>query len=247
MKRQFYSLILWLGLLCVVFGLLIWRLFFLQYVKCASFEQASQRQQNAVIPERAQRGFIVDSRGRLLAASNISYTVFAEPRRFDNPETVKAAAFQLQEILRIPGPEICGIIYDAPNKGYAPIVSDIDAITRDAVVQARIPGINVESRWKRYYPGGSLTGHIVGFIGAEQTGLAGLELRYDKLLRGREGQSVFIVDALRRPIAASLPDRVESVDGQSLILTIDATIQEFVRAALQKRWMNTKPSPLLGW
>lgn len=246
MKRQFYSLILGLGLLSVAFGLLIWRLFFLQYVKSASFEQASQRQQNAVIPERAQRGFIVDSRGRLLAASNISYTVFAEPRRFENSEAVKAAAFQLQDVLHIPGHEICGIIYDASNKGYAPIVSDIDAITRDAIMKARIPGISVESRWKRYYPGGSLTGHIVGFIGAEQTGLAGLELRYDKLLRGSEGKSVFVVDALRRPIAASLADRVESVDGQSLILTIDATIQEFVRVALQKKMTEYEAESAIG-
>ena len=233
-------------LLCVMFGLLGWRLFYLQYTKSETFEQASRRQQNAVVPERAQRGFIVDSRGRLLAASNISYTVFAEKRRFEDPEDVQAAAFKLQDIIHLPGHEICGIIYDAANPGYVPIVSDIDAITRDAVIAARIPGIGVESRWKRYYPGGSLTGHIIGFIGAEQTGLAGAELRYDKLLRGSEGQSVYIVDALRRPIAASLPDRIESVDGQSLILTLDATIQEFVRAALHKKMTEYEAEAAIG-
>jgi cell division protein FtsI/penicillin-binding protein 2 len=246
MKRQLYTLIGWLFLLSVIFGLLVWRLFYLQYTKSESFGQASRRQQNAVVPERAQRGFIVDSRGRLLAASNISYTVFAEPRRFENPEAVKTAAFRLQDIIHLPGHEICGIIYNAANPGYVPIVSDIDAFTRDAVASARIPGIGVESRWKRYYPGGSLTGHIIGFIGAEQTGLAGAELRYDKLLRGSEGQSVYVVDALRRPIAASLPDRVESVDGQSLILTLDATIQEFVRAALDKKMAEYEAEAAIG-
>lgn len=246
MKRQFYSLIGWLVLLSVVFGLLGWRLFYLQYTKSETFEQASRRQQNAVVPERAQRGFIVDSRGRLLAASNISYTVFAEKRRFEDPEDVQAAACKLQDIIHLPGHEICGIIYDAANPGYVQILSDIDAVTRDAVVAARIPGIGVESRWKRYYPGGALTGHIVGFIGAEQTGLAGAELRYDKLLRGSEGQSVYVVDALRRPIAASLPDRIESIDGQSLILTIDATIQEFVHAALRNKMAEYEAEAAVG-
>jgi cell division protein FtsI/penicillin-binding protein 2 len=246
MRRQTFSLITGLVLLTVIFGLLVWRLFYLQYVKSQSFEQVSRRQQNAVVPEKAQRGFIVDCRGRLLAASNISYSVFAEKRRFEDPEAVKTVAAQLHDIIGIPGHEICGLIYDAVNPGYAPLASDIDALTRDAIISAGIPGIGVESRWKRYYPGGSLTGHIIGFIGTEQTGLAGIELRYDTLLRGSEGQSVFVVDALRRPIAAALADRVESVDGKSLILTIDATIQEFVRAAIQKKMLEYDAEAAVG-
>lgn len=246
MKRQTYSIIAGLGLITLVFGLLIWRLYYLQVVQSDSFEQSSRRQQNAVVPERAQRGFIVDSRGRLLAASNIGYTVFAEPRRFEDPEAVKIVAAELHNLLGVPGHDICGVIYDASNPGYVPLVSDIDALTRDAVLSARLPGIGVESRWNRCYPGGSLTSHIIGFVGTEQSGLAGLELKYDALLRGSEGQSVFVVDAMRRPIAAALADRVESIDGQSLILTIDSTIQEFVRAALHKKMIEYEAEAAIG-
>jgi len=235
-----------LVLLTAVFGLLAWRLYDLQVVQSESFEQTSRRQQNAVVPEKAQRGFIVDSRGRLLAASNISYTVFAEPRRFEDPEAVKIVAAELHDTLGVPGHEICGMIFDATNPGYLPLKSDVDALTRDAVLAARLPGIGAESQWKRYYPGGTLTSHIIGFIGTDQIGLAGLEQRYDALLRGSEGRSVFVVDAMRRPIAASLADRVESVDGQSLILTIDTTIQEFVRAAVHKKMTEYEAEAAVG-
>ncbi len=246
MKRQCTTIIAGFVLVCVIFGLLVWRLFDLQYVQAATFEQSSRRQQNAVIPERAQRGFIVDSRGRLLAASNISYTVFAEPRRFEDAEMIKVAAFTLHDLLEVPGHEICRLIDSASNPGYAPILSDVDTLTRDAVVNARLPGIGVESRWKRYWPAGRLTGHIIGFIGTEQTGLAGLELQYDGLLRGSEGKSVFVVDALRRPIAAAPADRVESIDGQSLILTLDASIQEFVRSALLSKMREYEAEAAVG-
>lgn len=246
MKRQSITLIAGLMLLAGLFGLLVWRLYYLQVIQSESFGQTSRRQQNAIVPETAQRGFIVDSRGRLLAASNISYTVFAEPRRFEDPEAVKTVAAQLHDLIGIPGHEICGLLYDAANPGYVPLVTDVDALTRDAVIAARIPGIGVESRWKRYYPGSSLTAHLIGFIGTEQTGLAGIEQRYDSLLRGTEGKSVFVVDAMRRPIAAALADRVESVDGQSLILTIDATIQEFVRAALEKKKAEYEAEAAIG-
>lgn len=246
MKRQTYSLIGGVVLLTIVFGFLTWRLYYLQIVKTESFEQVGRRQQNAVVPEKAQRGFIVDSRGRLLAAGNISYTVFAEPRRFEDSEAVKSAAAQLHEIIGLPGHEICGLIYEASNPGYVPLVPDVDVLTRDAVINARIPGIGIEPRWKRYYPGGSLTSHVIGFIGTDQTGLAGLEQRYDAMLRGSEGKSVFVVDAMRRPIAAALAERVESIDGQSLILTIDTTIQEFVRSAVHKKMIEYDAEAAVG-
>lgn len=246
MKRLHYSLIAFLLLAAVAFGLLIWRLFYLQCTQTENFSKISQRQQNAVVPERAQRGFIVDCRGRLLAASNISYNVFAEPRRLNSSEAVKETAYSLQKLLNIPGHEICALIDSAANPGYVRIQSDIDVLTRDAVVAGRIPAVGIETQWKRYYPGGSLTGHVVGFIGAEQTGLAGIELHYDALLRGTEGKSVFVVDALRRPIAASLQDSVQSQDGQSLILTLDATIQEFVRVALQKKMAEYEAESAIG-
>jgi cell division protein FtsI/penicillin-binding protein 2 len=93
---------------------------------------------------------------------------------------------------------------------------------------------------------GRLTSHVVGFIGTEQTGLAGLEFQYDRLLRGSDGKSVFVVDALRRPIAAAPTDRVESIDGQSLIVTIDASIQEFVRSALLKKMQEYEAQAAVG-
>lgn len=235
MKRLQISIFLFLLLAIAAFALLGWRLFVLQYVKSSDYAQISQRQQNAVVPERAQRGFIVDARGRLLAASNISYTIFVEPRRLTDLQAAQQTALQLSRYVGIKSDDLLHLIQTAKNPGYLPIQHDIDALTRDAILSARIPAVAVEPRWKRFYPSGSLTAHVVGFLGADQTALAGLELYYDKILKGVEGRSVYIVDALRRPIAANPDSAVESQDGYSLILTLDATVQEFVRSALQKK------------
>ena len=90
-----------------MFGLLGWRLFCLQHYRYDYYRQTSRRQQHAVVTEKPQRGIIVDRRGRILAASNKTETVFAEPGAMANVEIVKEASEKLQQILNIGGHEIC--------------------------------------------------------------------------------------------------------------------------------------------
>ncbi|RKY11899.1 MAG: hypothetical protein DRP65_02910 [Planctomycetota bacterium] len=215
-----------------LFGLLGWRLFYLQYCRADDYLQSSHRQQHAIVTHQPQRGFILDARGRILAASNKVQTVFVEPRGVADP---KEAATKLQEILNFPGHEICGIIQESKNPGFARIMTGITPAQRDSIQNARIRGVGIQSNWQRYYPMGRLTSHITGFVGTEQSGLAGVELKYDVQLRGAEGQNVILVDARRQPIGMRPPDDIVR-DGSGLILTVDATIQEFARAALAKQY-----------
>jgi len=233
MKNRSVIIII-LAFLVVVFGLLCGRLFFLQFCRSRYYRQSSQRQQHAIIAERPQRGIILDRCGRILAASNRIETVFAEPAAVAD---VKEAAIQLQRILGMPGHEICDIIYKSKNPGFVRIKSDITAEQRDAINKAGIFGVGIQTSWQRYYPMNSLASHLLGFVGTEQKGLAGVEFQYDRKLRGSQGRDVLVLDVMRRPIGRK--PVVEVVrDGSGLILTIDATIQQFVRTALMKQYLS---------
>jgi len=221
-----------LTLLTVVFGLLGWKLFCLQYYHVDDYRAGSKKQQHAFITQKPQRGIIVDGRGRILAASNKIETVFAEPRAIAD---VKEVAMRLQQILDFPGDEICRIIYESKNPGFADIKTGITATEREAIRKAKIRGIGIQSNWQRYYPMAQLTSHTIGFVGTDQTGLAGIELKYDGQLRGTEGRNVIFVDALRQPIGMKESDTIVK-DGFGLILTLDATIQQFARDALSKQY-----------
>jgi cell division protein FtsI/penicillin-binding protein 2 len=235
-KREITLLSLFLLCITLAFGGLIWRLYDLQVRQKSVFHQISRKQQNAVVPEKARRGLILDCRARVLAASVKTYNVFAEPRRLQEfPDQILVAASELQPILNVPGDEICRKIQSCQNPGYLKIKENISSAERQAVEEARLSGVGIETDWKRSYPAGSLTAHLLGFIGAENTGLSGLEMKYDRLLAGTPGYQVFVVDAMRRPIGTQPTNGVEARDGMNLALTIDSVIQRFVQEALEKQ------------
>lgn len=226
--------------LIAIMALLVWRILYLQCTQTDHYRQNSQRQRQSTVVHLAQRGLIVDRNNNMLAASNLVETVFAEPRSISNdPELVKTTAIELQEILSIPGTKICDLIYRSRNPGYIAIKTGINPDQRQAIRQAGLRGVGIQSNWQRHYPTGSLMSHVVGFTGRDHTGLAGIELKYNGKLSGQSGRDVLIVDSGRKPIAARNQRQITE-DGSSLILTIDSSIQQFVRKALIKQCKEFK-------
>ena len=232
-------------LLIIVFGLLGWRIFYLQYCRADIYLAESYEGTHAHVPEPPQRGRIVDSRGRVLAASNKVLTVFIDPSQLPHWDNVMETACRLQPILEIPAPNICDIVHEKRHLSYVPIKAGITEQQRRAIRESRLEGVGIESKWERYVPMEQLTSHIVGFIGgtdepdsADKVGLAGIERRYDLLLRGSKGEHVLVVDARRYPIGSDPQRTVKVKNGSSLVLTIDGTIQEFARSALMKQYAD---------
>jgi stage V sporulation protein D (sporulation-specific penicillin-binding protein) len=159
---------------------------------------------------------ILDCRGRILAASYISDTIFAEPRAIAD---IKKTAEDLAGIIDIGPIEISKAILTARNAGYAPIVADIKLTDIQRKQISSLQGIGVESKWERYYPLGGAAAHSVGFIGTEGQGLAGLELQYDKILRGTFGISTFFSDSARRPVGLKSFGGFAQ-DGSDIVLTL---------------------------
>jgi len=222
-----------------VFALLGTRLFYLQKYKIDDYEIESEIRQRAIIPIKSPRGIIVDRNNNILAASNIVEVVYAEPRLIDDPDKTKIVAGKLQDILEMPAPEICKIVYNSKNPGYVKIKEGITDLQRKAISKGirngSLRGIGLQPKWQRYYPTGSLMSHIIGYTGYAEEGLEGLELKFNSQLQGGSGRDIYRVDAHRDPIG--LEYSVGNMKkGSSLVLTVDSTIQEFTRAALIKQW-----------
>jgi len=206
------------------------RCFYLQHFKSNHYIDISTKQQQKLVTQKPQRGEILDCRGRVLAASNKIHTIKAEPRII---EDLEATSTKLAPILRMSSREIYKIIAESQNPGFAKLKVGADLEQR--IKARRIYGIGVDSDWQRHYPLGSLASHIVGFTSVDNQGLGGIELQCDKELGGLARQNIIFADARRRPIRLKQQNGTFS-DGVGIILTVDATIQQFARAELIKQY-----------
>ena len=175
---------------------------------------------------------ILDCRGRVLAASNKIQTIFAEPRIIEDPMQVSC---RLGVVIDMPVNKIYKIITESNNPGFVKI--KVGAPPSLCSAAGKIYGIGVQSDWQRYHPAGALTSHVVGFTSADDKGLEGIELQYDKELAGSAGENIFLADALRRPVQLKQQKSILE-DGLGVILTIDSTIQQFTRAELLEQYKH---------
>jgi cell division protein FtsI/penicillin-binding protein 2 len=231
MKNHYVPIFLFCLLIAAFFAL-AGRCFYLQYFQNEHYSASCTRQQQAVTNILPQRGVILDCRGRVLAASREIQTVFAEPRLLADP---KGSSSELAPILDMGAHTICKLITTSANPGFAKIKAGVDP--NQATAARRIHGVGVQSDWERHYPMGSLAAHVVGFTSTDNRGLAGIEFEYDRELAGLAGRNVFIADALRRPIRLKQQE-ADVADGVGIILTLDATIQQFARAELLEQFQN---------
>lgn len=220
-------------LLIALFLALTGRCFYLQYFKTQQYLDACITQQQSFRNLQPQRGVILDCRGRVLAASNKVQTIFAEPRLIKD---AKITSSELAPIMDIGAHIICQQLLESNNPGFLRIKTNADAGQCNAA--RKIHGIGIQSEWQRHYPMGRLASNLVGFTSRlDNKGLEGVELKYDKELSGSSARNIFLADAHRRPIRAKQQDGVLT-NGVGIILTIDATIQQFTRDQLIKQYLE---------
>jgi len=233
--REVKKIVVVMSLVIVGFFALAGRCVYLQHNRADYYAERCMIQQRSYLPLEPQRGAVLDTRGRVLAASDQIRSIFAEPRIIQDP---KETATRLASILDMGAHEICGLIVDSNNPGYVTLKKDATVAECEAARQ--VYGIGVEYDWRRQYPMGRLAGHIVGFTSRDNYGLAGIEYTFDRDLRGRGARHTFLVDVKRRPLAFCLADEQDDNDmpthGAGIILTLDATIQQFAREALYKQY-----------
>jgi len=186
-----------------------------------------QQQGEAVLP--ARRGMVLDSKGRVVAATEHLPDVYVDPTRIKNVEELAA---ELSPRINIPASRIVERIRSRTATQYVIIERRVDSITAEAVRAMKNPAVGLTEHPVRSYPLSESLSHVLGWVGRDGHGLEGIELAFDTHLRGKDGHRSTIRDARRRALKNAEGEVVAPVDGGHVVLTIDAEIQRITEDAL---------------
>jgi cell division protein FtsI (penicillin-binding protein 3) len=207
--------------LVVIWSLaIISRLGYLQFFKHGEYTQKALQRQQYTRSLLAPRGVIYDSHMDELATSVNVGTVVAEPRRIEN---IQAAAKNLASILGLRTRELVAKMTDPARETYMVVKRRIDPEAENRITGLGMEGVYLIEESMRVYPNRELACQTLGFVNMNGDGGAGLELEYDKELKGTEGQISFDVDAHRKSFRGTVEKAPRQ--GRSLVLSIDKSIQ----------------------
>ena len=208
-------------------GLILVRLLSVQVLEVDAFRNLASRQQTAVVEITAPRGAILDRDGRELALSRSVKSFYAVPAELANPAQ---AAAQLAKALRVDRRPLERRLRlkDRDFVWVARKLIDSDAARVEAL---GIKGLGSLDEPRRFYPRGTLAAHVLGYVGLDNTGLAGVEHLYDQQIRGTPGRQLTLRDARGLRFLPE-PGGKPAQAGASAILTLDAVVQYLVETAL---------------
>jgi len=205
------------------------RLIFIQTVEAGRFDRLARKQRMRTVNLAPQRGVIVDREGEALAMSEDVLTICATPYFVNNPGQVAA---RLSPLLRIKRAELLRRL--TRPSGFSYIARKVPMPIARKIRAMDIPGLEFAPDTLRRYPNGCLASQVIGFVGTDNKGLAGLELYYEKILGGRPGQLVTEQDPTGRPIPGSTIKQSDPVNGEDLQLTLDRHIQYQAEVELER-------------
>ena len=225
-------LVIVMVLACSLFLCLIFRIGYLQLIKGEWLSTKAAEQQTREIPIEAKRGTIYDTNMKELAVSVTKYTVWCKPVEVKD---AKKTSEQLSKILD----EDYDDIYKKVNKKKMALVKVkrwIDDKTANKVTKAGLSGIWVAEDNQRYYPYGNFASYVLGHTSSDSSGVAGIELKYDGVIKGTAGKLVVSTDAAGKEIPQGSEQYYEPTTGNGLVLTIDEVIQHYCEKAAQKAY-----------
>lgn len=210
---------------------LVLRLFQLQIVEHEHYRESAESQQSRVMTLTPPRGTIYDRGGRELAVSIEARSAAADPGQIDDPS---ATAGRLAAVLDVDVDELTERL--ASDRSFVWIERKLDRPVAEAVEELDLAGVFFVSESKRYYPLRQLAAHVLGYVGVDHIGLAGLESLYDKLIQAEDGERKVIRDArfgtVLQPRRSA--DATDGRPGRDLHLTLDATLQYIVESELDR-------------
>ncbi len=198
------------------------RLIDLQVFQYSALMARAEKQQLRTITAPAERGEILDRTGRVLAYSVDADSVFADPTEIDDPGAVAAA--------------VCGALNDCGaadrqaiekklrgNGQFAYLQRKVSPDEEQRLRDLKLKGIGFLKESRRYYPNKELAAHVLGYVGLDNVGLAGIESSYDTQVRGREGKLLVQTDARQQRVFSHVER--PATEGATLELTIDQILQ----------------------
>ena len=207
------------------------RLVYLQFSQYESLTNRARQQQQNSLETSPQRGELLDRQERQLARSVQTVSLFIDPEGLD-VATLDQNARQLAASLGLKQADLTKEFREAHarNKRFVWIARRLDADAANKIVALNLPGVQTELEPKRYYPNGSLAAHVLGYVGLDGKGLGGVEQFYNAKISGEPGQLFVEKDASGKPYESY---EIAAKAGQTVVLTIDQSIQYQAEQALQ--------------
>ena len=178
---------------------------------------------------KAARGKLLDANGTVLATNKSVCTISVIHNQIEEPEKV------IEMLVRELGiPEETARKRVEKVSSIERVKTNVAKETGDAIRAYGLSGVKVDEDYKRYYPYGTLASKVLGFTGADNQGILGLEVKYDEYLQGTNGKILTLTDARGIEIENAGESRLEPVNGYDLCLSLDCNIQMYCEQAAKK-------------
>ncbi|WP_363315286.1 penicillin-binding transpeptidase domain-containing protein [uncultured Clostridium sp.] len=223
--------------ICLCMAGLAGRLFFLMLYKADYYSQMAEELHQRERSIKAPRGRILDRNGTVIADNRTVCTISVIHNQVKDPETVIRV---LSEELGLPEAEVRKKTEKRSSREV--IKSNVEKTRGDAIRAMRLEGVKVDEDYKRYYPYGRLASKVLGFTGGDNQGIIGLEVQYERYLKGTDGKILTLTDAAGIELENEAEDRIEPEAGRDLQASLDVNIQMYAEQAayqtMQKKNAN---------
>lgn len=214
-----------LGLLiAVAMTGLLGRLGFLMLVRADHYSQMAEELHERERTIKAARGRILDVNGTVIADNRTVCTISVIYSQVEDREEVIRA---LCDILGLSEENVRKKVEKRSSREI--IKTNVDKETGDRIRALGLPGVKVDEDYKRYYPWGSLASKVLGFTGGDNQGIIGLEVMYEKYLKGTNGVILTLTDAKGVELKEAAEDRIEPIAGNDLQISLDVNIQKYAQ------------------
>lgn len=224
-RRLLFVVFLILLLVVLVGGRLVYIMIFQseKYTKLA--KDLHQREREI----KAPRGIVYDRNGIVLAGNKAVCSISVIHSQITEPEKVIQ---KLSDILSIPEDEIRKKVETISAREK--IKSNVPKELANEIRDLKLGGVMVDEDYKRYYPYNELASTVLGFTGSDNQGIIGLEVTYEKVLKGKNGSILTMTDGKGKEIENAEEERDEPIAGKNLYLTIDVQIQKYAQQICEK-------------
>lgn len=208
---------------------LIGRLVYLMVFDAEYYQQKAEDLHERERDIKAARGEIIDRNGTVLATNRTVCTISVIHSQIENPEKVIE---KLSEFLEMDADQVRKKVEKISS--IERIQSNVDKRTGDKIRNLGLAGVKVDEDFKRYYPYNDLASKVLGFTGGDNQGIVGLEVKYEKYLKGINGKILTTTDARGIELDGVAEDRLEPEAGNTLRLSLDYTMQKYALQMAEK-------------
>ena len=223
------KVLLWVLLVVAGLGLCTGRLVFLMIGRGEYYQEKADQLHERERSIKAARGEILDRNGVVLASNKSVCTISVIHNQIEEPEEVIQV---LSKELGIAKEEIKKRV--EKRSSIERIKTNVSKETGDKILAYNLDGVKVDADYKRYYPYQELASRVLGFTGSDNQGIVGLEVKYDAYLAGTPGLILTKTDVRGEEVEGVGEKRIEPIDGNDLVISLDYSIQSYCQQAAEK-------------